>query len=162
MNRYSDMEKLPKVVGLDVCTVRAVNPGRVSAARRRLISLGEAARLAEVFRLLGDATRARILFALLEAGELCVCDLAVTVEAPETSVSHALRLLRTAGIVRCRRDGRMIHYSLDDAHVRLLLDLTREHMRHEGGRPRKSMSGRAANPLGRAAKRQAPGVRATR
>jgi DNA-binding transcriptional ArsR family regulator len=55
------------------------------------------------------------------------------VSAPETSVSHALRLLRTAGIVRNRRDGRNVFYSLDDAHVRMLLDLSREHLRHGDG-----------------------------
>ena len=64
------------------------------------------------------------------AGELCVCDLAAVVEAPETNVSHALRLLRTAGIVKARRAGRRMHYALDDAHVRLLLDVSREHLRH--------------------------------
>jgi len=121
-----------KVVGLDACAVPAVDPERVSAARQRLLPPEEAQRLAELFRLLGDPTRVRILYALLEVGELCVCDLAATVDAPETSVSHALRLLRTAGIVRNRRDGRMIYYSLDDAHVRLLLDLSAEHLRHAG------------------------------
>jgi DNA-binding transcriptional ArsR family regulator len=90
----------------------------------------EAARLAEVFKLLGDPTRTRLLTALLEAGELCVCDLAEVIGVPESSVSHALRLLRTAGIVRNRRDGRMVYYSLADAHVRLLLDLSLEHLRH--------------------------------
>lgn len=74
-----------------------------------------------------EPSRLRMLHALLEAGELCVCDLAATVEVSETSVSHAMRLLRAAGVVRNRRDGRMIHYRLDDAHVRLLLDLSRAH-----------------------------------
>ena len=119
-----------KLVGLDGCAVPAVDPERVGAARRRLLPAEEAQRLCDLFRLLGDATRVRILYALLEVGELCVCDLAAAVEAPETSVSHALRLLRTAGIVRNRRDGRMIYYSLDDAHVRILLDLSAEHLRH--------------------------------
>ncbi len=120
-----------EIVGLDACTVQVVDPERVTSARARLIPLEEAGRLAELFRLLADPTRTRILYALLEAGELCVCDLAATVDAPDTSVSHALRLLRTAGIVRNRRAGRMIYYSLDDAHVRLLLDLVREHLRHD-------------------------------
>ncbi len=79
-------------------------------------------------------TRARLLYALLEAGELCVCDLAATTATPETNVSHALRLLRTAGVVKTRRDGRVVYYSLDDAHVRSLLDLSREHLRHASGR----------------------------
>ncbi len=92
----------------------------------------EAAQLSQVFKLLADPTRARILYALLEAGELCVCDLAATVSVPETSVSQALRLLRTAGIVRNRREGRVIYYRLDDAHVRLLLDLSRAHLAHRG------------------------------
>src|SRR3546814_5123395 len=96
----------------------------------------EARRLAEQFKLLGDPTRARLLYALLEAGELCVCDLAETIGVPESSVSHALRLLRTAGIVRNRRDGRIIYYSLDDSHVRLLLDLSLEHLRHAESDPR--------------------------
>lgn len=105
-----------------------VDPAQVAAAQDRMIPLEEAAALADVFRLLGDATRTRLLYALLEVGELCVCDLAATVGVPESSVSHALRLLRTAGIVRNRRDGRMIYYSLADAHVRLLLDLSRQHL----------------------------------
>ena len=86
--------------------------------------------MAELFKLLGDPTRARLLYALLDAGELCVNDLADTIEMPESSVSHALRLLRTARIVRHRRDGRMIYYALDDAHVRQLLELSAEHLRH--------------------------------
>lgn len=122
----------PEIVDLDSCTDRAVDPDRVAAVRQRLVGHEDAARLADLFKLLADATRTRLLHALLEGGELCVCDLAETVGVPESSVSHALRLLRTAGIVRNRRAGRMIYYSLDDAHVRLLLDLSLEHVRHEG------------------------------
>src|SRR5262245_12869344 len=117
----------------DRCEVVAVDPDRVRSTRAQLIDADEAARLAELFKLLADPTRARLLHALLEAGELCVCDLAATVDVPESSVSHALRLLRTAGVVRNRRSGRMIFYSLDDAHVRLLLDLSLEHLRHDSG-----------------------------
>ena len=118
------------MVPIDDCAVRAVDPDRVRAAQARQIDADEASQLTELFRLLGDPTRVRMLYALLEVGELCVCDLAAVVGVPETSVSHALRLLRTAGVVRSRRDGRMIYYTLEDAHVRLLLDLSREHLRH--------------------------------
>ena len=118
------------VLGLDACVEKVVDPERVRDTQRRLISRDETDRLSELFRLLGDPNRARLLYALLEAGELCVCDLAATVEVPESSVSHALRLLRTARVVRARRDGRMMYYRLDDQHVRLLLDLCREHLRH--------------------------------
>jgi DNA-binding transcriptional ArsR family regulator len=117
-------------VPLDRCSVRLVDADRVEAARRQLPADDELEGLTGLFRLLGDPTRARLLYALLEAGELCVCDLAASIDASETTVSQALRLLRTAGVVRARRAGRMIHYRLDDAHVRLLLDLSREHLRH--------------------------------
>ena len=121
------------VVGLDGCVEPCpgvVSPDRVAASRAAMITADEAGQLAEQFRLIGEPTRARILSALLEAGELCVVDLAATVEVPETSVSHALRLLRTAGVVRNRREGRHVFYRLDDAHVRMLLDVSREHLRH--------------------------------
>ncbi len=107
-----------------------VDAERVAAARSRLPKGDELEGLTGLFRLLGDATRARLLYALLEAGELCVCDLAASIDASETTVSQALRLLRTAGVVRARRAGRMIHYRLEDAHVRMLLDLSREHLGH--------------------------------
>lgn len=125
-----------EVIGLDACPTKAVDPERVAAAKQRLLALDEAGGLADLFKLLGDPTRVRILYALLEAGELCVCDLAETIDIPESRLSHALRLLRTAGIVKSRRDGRMIYYSLDDSHVRLLLDLSLEHLRHDTGKGR--------------------------
>lgn len=124
------MSQDPIVRGLDDCVLHAIDGERVAEAKARLITRDEAARLGELFRLLGDTNRTRILYALLEVGELCVCDIAATIEAPETSVSQALRLLRTAGVVRNRRSGRIIYYSIDDAHVRMLLDLLREHIRH--------------------------------
>lgn len=122
-----------RLLGLDACGAKVVDEARVEAARARLLPDRELEELTQLFRLPGDATRARLLYALLEAGELCVCDLSAATGTPETNVSHALRLLRTAGIVKARRAGRMMHYSLDDAHVRMLLDLSREHLRHTAG-----------------------------
>lgn len=122
----SDLETLP----VEHCEVRMVDPERVQATQNRLIGPDEAVALADGFKLLGEPNRIRILYALLEAGELCVCDLAAVVGVSETVVSHSMRLLRAAGIVRNRRDGRMIFYRLDDAHVRMLLDLSREHLTH--------------------------------
>ena len=117
-----------EVVGLDGCTSPS-GPLPPHAGRLR-ISSDEADSLASLFRLLGDPTRTRMLYALVEAGELCVGDLAEVVDADESAVSHALRLLRTAGVVRNRRDGRHVYYRLDDVHVRLLLDVSREHLSH--------------------------------
>lgn len=123
------------VVDLDTCAQKIINADRVAATIPRVPSAAEAGDLASLFRLLGDPQRVRLLYALLQAGELCVCDLAACLGLPESNVSHSLRLLRTAGVVRNRRVGRMVHYSLDDGHVRLLLDLSREHVDHAGGRP---------------------------
>ena len=83
--------------------------------------------VAEVFKLLGDPTRVRILDALSH-GERCVCDLASLVQQTESAVSHQLRLLRSARLVRVRRTGRHAYYALDDHHVIGLLHDTRKHV----------------------------------
>ena len=120
-----------EVVGLDACTAVQVDGERVAATRPLLVTVTEASGIADVFGLLSDPNRVRILFALLEAGEICVCDLADMVDMSPSALSHALRLLRTAGVVTNRRDGRMMHYRLADSHVRLLLDVTRQHLDHD-------------------------------
>ncbi len=114
----------------DGCSVRVIDVDRVEATRRVLIGRDDATRVADVFGLLSEPGRVQMLCALGEAGELCVCDLAAVVEMAESSVSHSLRLLRTAGIVRHRRSGRQIFYRLDDAHVGLLLQVSVDHVRH--------------------------------
>jgi DNA-binding transcriptional ArsR family regulator len=88
--------------------------------------------LTEIFRVLGDGTRVRILDAL-STGELCVGTIAERLGLSESAVSHQLRLLRSARIVRPRREGRMIFYALDDKHV---ITLFKQGLRHvqEGGR----------------------------
>lgn len=86
-------------------------------------------RMAEFFKLLGEPTRVRILAALAE-GELCVSDLAAALGMERTAVSHQLRLLRAARLVRARRDGKMICYSFDDDHVDGVFRLAREHIDH--------------------------------
>ena len=120
-----------RAAALDARTVGTVDPVLVARALATIPGHDEAELLAQLFKLLGDPTRTRILYALLEAGELCVGDLAAVVEASETTVSQALRLLRGAGAVDNRRAGRMMFYRLADAHVRMLLDLSREHTRHD-------------------------------
>ena len=125
------MSQLAAVDARDV-DVSNVHPDKVAVARREAPGGEETSRLAQLFKLLGDPTRTRILYAVLGAEELCVSDIAAAVEVPETTVSQALRLLRTAGVVANRREGRLMYYRLADAHVRMLLDLSRAHARHEG------------------------------
>lgn len=118
---------------LDACTVRMVDPGKVATVRAALPSPGDIDDLAAVFALLGDPGRLRLLAALLEGGELCVCDLAAAAGMRESAVSHALRLLRAHRVVTVTRRGRMAYHRLDDAHVRMLLDLGLAHTRHAAG-----------------------------
>ena len=82
--------------------------------------------LSELFRALADETRTKILY-LLAQQELCVCDLAYLLEMTLPAISHHLRLLKTMRLVRSRRDGKQVFYTLDDEHVPALIDVAREH-----------------------------------
>jgi DNA-binding transcriptional ArsR family regulator len=121
----------PAVV--DGCEVRLVDPERVRAVQDSMPDPEIVDELAEVFGLLSDPNRLRLLAGLLEGGELCVCDLAAAAGMAESTTSHALRLLRAHHVVKARRAGRMMHYSLRDGHVRMLLDVALEHIGHGDG-----------------------------
>lgn len=120
---------------LDRCDVFVVDPQRVRDVRAKLLPLSEAEAVAGLFKVLADTSRCRLVAALIEAGEICVCDLAATVGMTESNVSHHLRVLRAHGLVRARRRGKMVFYSPDDLHIRVLLDITREHVRHRDSTP---------------------------
>lgn len=89
-----------------------VDPGAVSRAKARLPEHSEAERVTSVLTLIADPTRMRLLFALDAAEELCVGDLALALDASEDAVGYGLRMLRTAGLVNRRKDGRMVYYRL--------------------------------------------------
>jgi ArsR family transcriptional regulator, lead/cadmium/zinc/bismuth-responsive transcriptional repressor len=99
-----------------------VSPERVAAARAGVLATGEAGRLAGLLGMLADPVRSRILFALSAAGELCVGDLALALEATEDQVSYALKMLRLAGMVSFRKEGRMVFYRLSDGFPHPLLE----------------------------------------
>lgn len=102
----------------------------VDVLRRSLPPAADVERLADVFRLMADPGRVRILAALLEGGEVCVHDLASVSGLSESSVSQALRLMRAHRVVATRRSGRHVFYRLNDSHVRMLLDLAITHIGH--------------------------------
>jgi DNA-binding transcriptional ArsR family regulator len=99
-----------------------VSPERVSAARAKVLSADDAGRLAGLLGMLADPVRSRILFALSAADELCVGDLALALDATEDQVSYALKMLRLAGLVSFRKDGRMVCYRLSDGFPHQLLE----------------------------------------
>lgn len=106
------------------------DPKALESLRPRLLGSASVEAIAEVFKLLGDPTRVRLVDALTH-GERCVCDLATLAGLSESAVSHQLRLLRAARLVRVRRTGRLAYYSLDDHHVVGLLHDTRKHVEEE-------------------------------
>jgi len=113
----------------DICEQLCEHPQINCIAKKESISDHEAQQVAEIFKLLGDPTRVKILQALTKR-ELCVCDLAAVIEMGQSAVSHQLRLLRNARLVRYRREGKMAWYSLDDEHVRSLLSQGIDHIKH--------------------------------
>jgi len=112
----------------DRCGVRCVHTDRVDRAKREAIPQKEIERLALTYKILGDPTRLRIVMALGN-GEMCVCDLAAFIGLSESAVSHQLRRLRDLALVKSRRDGQILYYSLDDDHVAVLLRVGLEHIR---------------------------------
>ena len=119
-----------------------VDPRRVEAVRASHLSATEAEHLAGLLTLLADPLRARLLAALLVVDEVCVGDLALALDASEDAVSYGLRLLRTAGLVRRRREGRMGYYRVPQGTARDALAVSLAQLRHLGGlRPEFSADG---------------------
>jgi len=108
----------------DRCDLLCLDLPRAERLRADRIDVAAAERAAARGKALGDPTRVTIALALRDGEELCVCDLAWVVERNENLVSHHVRLLRTAGLVRSRRDGKMVLYSLTDSGRSLLAEVT--------------------------------------
>lgn len=83
--------------------------------------------LAELFKVFGDSTRIKILYSMFE-NELCVNDIAKLLNLSQSSVSHQLRILKSSKLVKFRRDGKSVYYSLDDEHVRAIISMGMEHV----------------------------------
>jgi ArsR family transcriptional regulator, lead/cadmium/zinc/bismuth-responsive transcriptional repressor len=126
MARPKRAEQLQELGEFDVDVVDIV---KVRAARADLPDVARTQAMAALFGALADPTRVRLV-AALERAELCVGDLAATVGLSKSATSHQLRLLRTLGLVRTRREGRTIYYALDDEHVRTLYRQALDHVGH--------------------------------
>ena len=105
----------------DVCQINFVDEERIGRAKKNMKPDKTLSELADTFKVLGDATRVRILHAL-SMEELCVCDIAALLDATQSAISHQLRLLRAAKLVKFRKEGKMAYYSLDDDHIRNLFE----------------------------------------
>ena len=112
------------------CDVRVIHLERVARARNEAISEKDVERLARTYKIMGDPTRLKIILAL-RGGEMCVCDIAAFIGLSESAVSHQLRRLRDLSLVRSRRDGKVLYYSLDDAHVVDLITTGLSHIKED-------------------------------
>ncbi len=117
-----------RLIEEDGCEIRVIHFDRVEQARREVITDHELDRLSLTYKVLGDPNRLKIVMALKNV-EMCVCDLAAFTGLTDSAVSHQLRRLKDLALVKSRRDGRIIYYSLDDEHVKRLLTIGQEHVR---------------------------------
>jgi ArsR family transcriptional regulator len=136
----------------DLCDLVQIDLSRVRALRAAIVDEPAVSALADTFRVLGDPTRVRIIDALSH-GELCVCDLAAVLGHSQSAVSHQLRLMRGLRLVRARREGRMVFYSLDDRHI---VTLFKQGLRHV----QEAAPGRAVSMRANGARRAGAGGRA--
>ena len=109
------------------CEETEVHEGAVEQVRSQLPQDEVLYDLAELFKIFGDSTRVKILYALLES-ELCVCDIAKLMDVSQSAVSHQLRVLKGSKLVKFRREGKTLYYSLADEHVFRILSQGMEHI----------------------------------
>lgn len=112
------------------CAIIQVHTDAVEHVRAQLPRDETLYDLAELFKIFGDSTRVKILYALLES-ELCVCDIAKLMDVSQSAVSHQLRVLKASKLVKFRREGKTIYYSLADNHVVSILNQGMEHIEEE-------------------------------
>ena len=113
-----------------ICDCNMVHEKTVERAKESMPRESEIKSISDFYKIMGDPTRCRIICALRE-NEMCVCDLCNVLSMSKSSVSHQLSKMRENGIVKCRREGKEVYYSLDDAHVLEILSTTITHIQHK-------------------------------
>ncbi len=115
---------------LDCCEQVHVHDDLVGTVRDRMPDEDELFDLAELFKIFGDSTRIKILYVLFEH-EVCVCDIAEILGMTQSAISHQLRIIKQARLVKFRRDGKTVYYSLADDHVKDIIGMAKEHLEEE-------------------------------
>ena len=116
-----------KIEGVESCDENCIHTDRLRVVREQMPEEGQLSDLADLFKVFGDSTRIRILFVLFES-EVCVCDLAETLNMNQSAISHQLKTLKQAKLVTSRREGKSVFYSLADDHVRTIIGQGMEHI----------------------------------
>ena len=131
MNKYSYVH-IKDVIDIDKfndekCEVTLIHEDNVKKAINELPDDELIADLSDMFKIFGDQTRVKILMAL-ESGELCVCDIAAVMNMSQSAISHQLRVLKQSNIVKTRRQGKVVYYSISDDHVKEIFDIEMVHV----------------------------------
>ncbi len=113
--------------GTELCDVRVLHNDVVSKVREKMPDEDELFDLAELFKVFGDSTRIKILYVLFES-EMCVCDIAEVLGASQSAVSHQLRIIKGERLIKARRVGKTVLYSLADDHVATIIGMAKEHL----------------------------------
>lgn len=116
--------------GVECCDRQEVHEEVVGVLKKNMPDENELYDLAELFKVFGDSTRIRILFALFET-DVCVCDLAMTLNMTQSAISHQLRILKQSKLVKSRREGKSVFYSLADDHVKTIIAQGMEHIEED-------------------------------
>ncbi|MCM3567424.1 metalloregulator ArsR/SmtB family transcription factor [Neobacillus mesonae] len=111
----------------DVCEITCVDNDKTRNVRQQLAKTSHILEVTKIFKALSDETRMKIAYALTLENELCVCDVAHIVGATTATASHHLRHLRSLGLAKYRKEGKLVYYSLDDDHVKQLIHIALEH-----------------------------------
>lgn len=131
MNKYSYVH-IKDVIDIDKfndekCEVTLIHEDNVKKAINKLPDDELIADLSDMFKIFGDQTRVKILMAL-ESGEMCVCDIAAVMDMSQSAISHQLRVLKQSNIVKTRREGKVVYYSISDDHVKEIFDMAMVHV----------------------------------
>ncbi|MDI6705639.1 MAG: metalloregulator ArsR/SmtB family transcription factor [Bacillota bacterium] len=113
----------------DTCSCNVIHSDIVDKVKAEMPAEERLAQMAELFKVFGDFTRVKIICALLDE-EMCVCDIASLLDMSQSAISHQLRVLRHARLVKYRREGRVVYYSLDDEHVKNIFGQSLLHVSH--------------------------------
>ncbi|BBO77396.1 transcriptional regulator [Desulfosarcina widdelii] len=122
----TSVQQKPKLTTVETCMTKGIHGEIVKSVKRKMPDPVALYELSDLFKLFGDSTRLGILWALSES-EMCVCDLCALLKMKQPAVSHQLKNLKQSRIVKARRDGKIVYYSLEDEHIRELLNLGMEH-----------------------------------
>jgi ArsR family transcriptional regulator, lead/cadmium/zinc/bismuth-responsive transcriptional repressor len=112
---------------IETCSCNIIHEEVVSSVRAIMLEEEKSFDLAEFFKVFGDTTRIKILYALSEA-EMCVCDIAALLNMNQSAISHQLRILKQSKLVKYRKEGKIVYYSLDDEHVKEIFHLGLVHI----------------------------------